>query len=183
MDPTNSEVSEVNPVNLSVPGLLDEDMSSVDTAVPLFADGIHEMEIVEVTCGPSKDKTGETLTVKMKTIKETKTIRKDPGTGQTITLSAGFPVTKWVGLTPQTGVPGKKDYTQDDVRRGVAQFMECVLGKAQKGVERRMTPLDKWKGQRLMLKSTIAPATEKFPESNNFAWVKPAMPKPATATA
>lgn len=140
----------------AVPSFLDEDLSGVDTSMPVIRGPITaEVEIVEVTEEESKDKSGSNLVVKVKTVSELKSTKGD-------VISANFPMKKWIGLTP------KGDYTVDSVKRSLAQFQEAVEGK-----KSSIKPLDRFKGMRAMVKIGVSPATEKYPtESNSLTFVK-----------
>lgn len=144
------------------PNFLDEDMGSVDTSMPVIKGPLTtELEIVSVDQADSADKTGQNLVIKMKTVGEHKGTKGEP-------ISAGFPLTKWIGLTPMVGRPGKKDYSPDDIRRSLAQFLEAVEGK--KG---SINPRERFTGMRVIVKIGVQPGNEKYPnESNSVTWVK-----------
>lgn len=155
-------IDPANLANPAAPSYLDEDMSGVDTSMPVIKGPLTaEVEIIDVVEAESNDKTGMNLVIRMKTIKDHVSTKGD-------TINAGFPLRKYIGLTPVVGRPGKNDYDADSIRRGIAQFLEAVEGK--KGFAK---PLERFKGMRVMVKITIAPATEKYPnESNNVSFVK-----------
>ena len=140
---------------------LDEDLSSVDTSSPIFkGNQLLELEIVDVFMEKTKDGLSDRLTIK------TKTVRAYPGTKESI--SANFPVTQYIGLTPLTGRIDKKDWAEEDIKKSLAKFLEAVEGKATK-----LSPMERFKGKHIMVKVGITPATDKYPnEGNNFTFVK-----------
>lgn len=154
-----------NTDNLVLPGasFLDEDLSKVDTSMPVIRGGIAaELEIVSVTQEPKKDGTGSNVVIKMKTTRELPSTKGDM-------INAGYPLTKYLSLSPVIGrTDGKKEYTEDDVRRGLAQFMEAVEGK--KG---NMNPMERFAGKRVMVKVTVSPGNEQYAdESNSIKFAK-----------
>ena len=156
-----SENNAVEPITAPT-SLLDEDLSAVDTSMPVIRGPVTiELEIVDVTEEESKDKTGMNLVIKVKTVTPVNSTKGD-------IISPGFPMKKWIGLTPMVGRPGKKDYDGEMIKKSLAQFQEAVEGK-----KSSIKPLERFKGQRVMAKIGVQEATEKYPnESNSIQFVK-----------
>ncbi len=152
----------VEPVTTATSGsFLDEDLSGVDTSMPVIKGPITtELEIIDVVEAESKDKTGMNLVIRCKTVKELPSTKNDR-------INPGFPLRKYIGLTPVVGRPGKQDYDAESIRRGLAQFLEAAEGR--KGA---VKPVERFKGMRIMAKVTISPATAEFGESNSISFVK-----------
>jgi hypothetical protein len=140
---------------------LDEDLSSVDTSSPVFkGNQVLELEIVDVFTDKTKDGLSDRLTIKSKTVKSY------PGTKETI--KDGFPITQYIGLTPMTGRLDKKDWGEDDIKKSIAKFLEAVEGKAT-----RLTPMDRFKGKRFLVKAAVTAPTAQYPnEGNQFTYVR-----------
>jgi len=145
---------------MTAPDILDFDPTGVDTSAPILPKAIYDLEIKNVERGPNKDQTGENVKITLIT-----TQPHIATNGQEV--SPGFPLYKYIALTPRTGEPGKKDYTTDDIKREVTLFCEAVHG-----AKVPMLPLDKHIGRRVRCKIGISPATDQYEESNNVRFVK-----------
>ena len=101
----------IESTNLPPSPLLDEDLSGVDTSMPVIKGGITtEVEVVSVKPVENKDKTGQNLEIKVKTTTELISTKGEA-------ISPGFPLTTWISLVPKTGrTDGKKEYTENDIR-------------------------------------------------------------------
>ena len=141
---------------------LDEDLGSVDTSMPVIKGGLTvELEVTSVSEEPNKDNSGNNLVIKTRTVKEL------PSTKGPM-INAGFPLTKYISLTPVEGRADKKDYRKEDIRKNLAQFLEAVEGK--KGV---LNPTERFKGMHVLAKITVSPGNSQFPnESNSLSFVR-----------
>ena len=145
------------------PSFLDENLAGTDTTFPVIRGPVTlEVEIVAVTEVQAKDNpTGMNLLIQVKTVRDTQSTRGE-------SIGAGFPLSKYIGVTETLNRPGKKDYDATAIRRALAGFMEAVDGTAS-----AIKPLERWVGKRVMGKVTVSPATEKYPnESNSIQFVK-----------
>lgn len=132
--------------------ILTQDLSGVDTSLPLIVDGIYELEVKEVKQEPTKDGAKQNLNITLVTVGDASTTRRD-------VVHAGFPLYRTISLTPT------EKYTADMVRRGLAEFAQA-LGVA------TVRPLEALVGKRLYAKVVIDPertdkATGKRYDSRN----------------
>ena len=142
--------------------ILDEDLANVDTSMPVIRGGIiHNFEIANCERMQNRAGTGENIRITLKTTEELQTTKGDM-------LSAGFPIYKYLSLTERVGTPGKKDWTVDDIKKGLAQWMEATYG-----TKRAVAPLEEHIGQRVKCKVTVTKATDEFPnEGNALTFIK-----------
>ncbi len=121
-------------------GVLDEDLTGVDTSFPLLAAGLYDMEIKEVSKVPNNAKTGDNLKIVVVTTKDALDVK-----GQR--LNAGMKLTSYIGLseTPK--------YNQDDIKKNCAVFVQAVGC----GIT-RINPLEQFAGKIVRAKITIRPA-------------------------
>lgn len=89
------------------------DLSNVETGIPLIAQGLHEVEVLEITPKPNKNNTGTNLSIKLGLVNHTK---KFDGSGE---VNPGYPLFDLISLTPTE---------KYDPRQRLAAFMECFLG-------------------------------------------------------
>jgi len=141
---------------------LDEDLSSVDTAMPVMKGNQPvEMEIIGVTEEPTKDQLGTNLVIKMKTVGEVISTKNER-------LKPGLHHTKRIGLTPAIGRVGKSDYDETAIRRELARFLESV-----EGTKSKLRPLERFAGLRAFTKTSVVPGNDQYPnESNMVAFIK-----------
>jgi len=156
---------ENNTGTFSAPSFLDEDLSSVDTSMPVIKGGqILEYEVAGVTEETNKDQTGTNLIIKIKTVNPTVSTKGE-------TINPGFPMRRTVSLVQALGRAGKQDYDADSIKRMLAQFVESVEGR-QKGVPSAIKPLERFAGKHGLMKVTVVPANDQFPnESNSITFV------------
>jgi hypothetical protein len=128
LEPTN-----LNPDSLT--SILDEDLSGVDTSIPLLKEGIYNLEIAEVKQQSTSDNAGQMLKIKFKTTEDSPSVTGD-------IVHAGFPVYHNILTTP------KGDMTADMVRKNLAGFAQAL------GVP-RLTPLESLNGRVLKAKLRV----------------------------
>lgn len=143
-----------------VPSFLQEvDLGQVDTTIPVINGPItEEVEITELSLVKAESGIDQ-LKIVCKTVKDLQSTRKQ-------TINAGFPLYANIGLTPLIGRDGKKDRTEEFIRRDVAKFVQA-LGEAGS-----LLPLERFIGKRAMVKITVRPAKDKWPETNDIDFVK-----------
>ena len=110
-NPTPSDMGEVTE---QVPSFLDEDLSGVDTRMPLIREGIYKLEIKKIEKVPTKDQTGELLKITLATA----TDNCKSTTGDAI--NKGFPVFHQIYITVT------EKCTADQIKKSVAQFTQAV---------------------------------------------------------
>lgn len=131
--------------------LLDEDMTGVDTSMPVLAPGLCETRIKEVKAARNSANDGDVIKIQLETVKEHQSTKGE-------TIKAGFPIFDTIPITPT------EKMSKDQVKKRLAQFMEGVNGAA--GV---MNPLAQWAGKTVTVKLKIAKETPEYPESHKVA--------------
>lgn len=152
----NQNIMTNDETNQPSGSLLAEDLSSVDTSMPILKEGLYDMTISSCKEGTTKDKTGVIVTIILKT-----TAPAFSTTGEEV--QPGFPVYHRMNQTPTGGM------TADMIRKRNAQFVEAVEGK-----KTSLIPLDRFEGKTVRCKVGIQEETTSYPASNvikNF--VKP----------
>ena len=91
--------------------ILDEDMSSVDTSIPLIKEGIYTLELTKVEEVDTTDKLGKNLKCKFTLIADAESTD-----GQIV--NKGFPVFHQTLITPKGGM------TLDMVKRNLALILQ-----------------------------------------------------------
>ncbi len=136
--------------------ILDEDMSGVDTSMPIIASPIlHAFDIAKVEEVANSTKTGTNLKITLKT----SAVLQDTKGNQ---IQPGWPCYTYIGLTETP------KYNKDAIKRSCATFVEAVLG-----VKEKLNPLSRFEGKRVMCKVGIGKATEEYPDpGNTFRFVK-----------
>lgn len=130
------------------PSILDEDLSSVDTSMPLLTKAIYDMSIDDISLVENKAKTGQNLKIKIKTTTDAVSTRGEP-------IRSGWPLTTYISLVPT------EEYTKDSINRALARFMKAVEGKATS-----INPISRFKGKIVRVSVDISPAHDGFPEGN-----------------
>lgn len=128
----------LEPTNLNPNGItsiLDEDLSGVDTSLPLLKESILTLEVAEIKEQPTSDNAGQMLKIKFKTTEDQPSVTGD-------VVHAGFPVYHNILTTP------KGDMTADMVRKNLAGFAQAL------GVP-RLTPLEGLVGRTLKAKVRV----------------------------
>lgn len=93
--------------------LLTEDLSNVPTTLPLLKESLYDLIITKVEAVPTKDGSGERLSITMKTQTVAESV-----TGETI--NAGFPIYHNIGITPT------EKYSVEMIKRSLAAFAKAV---------------------------------------------------------
>jgi outer membrane protein assembly factor BamA len=146
LEPTGS-------VALPSSGVLDEDVSGVDTSYPLLSAGLYDFRIEEVSEEPNKAKTGTNLKIVVVTTKEAMSVKREA-------LAPGLKLTQYIGLTPT------EKYSTDAIKRNVAAFVQAV-GSGIKSVR----PFEQFKDKLVRAKVVINPAEGQYEASNGLKWV------------
>lgn len=148
--------------------------SGVDTTFPLIApDRIVRFKLDKVTVGPTKDNAAsnptakEVVTLKFKTEKET--VSRD---GKT--LQPGFPCSMWINLVPfKAKEEGKKDFTIEDVKRGIALFLKAA-GMADLPMATLRDEPSRFEGLVFDMKVGVRPGKNGFTDANTLSFILPA---------
>lgn len=98
---------------LVVPSFLDEDLSQVDTSMPVLAEASAVLKIDDSSLVLNKDKTGQLWKLKMVT-----TAQMRSTTGEM--LSEGFPVFAQVSLKPT------EKYSEESIKKAVASWLQAA---------------------------------------------------------
>lgn len=96
-------------------GVLDQDLTNVDTTFPLLKEGIYNLEVVSLAAVDNKDKTAKNIEIKLKTTapcNDTKGNEIQPGFGIFYRIPLG-----------QT-----EKYSIDDIKKKLAIFRLAALG-------------------------------------------------------
>ena len=139
-------------------GVLDEDVSDVDTSFPLLSEGLYDMEIQEVTEESNKAKTGTNLKIVVVTTKDSVSPKGEA-------LNRGMKLTSYIGLTET------EKYNTDSIKRNVAGFVQAVGCGITK-----VKPFDQFKGKIVRVKVSIRPAGKdktgvEREAANDLKWV------------
>lgn len=129
--------------------ILDEDLSSVDTSMPILAADVYDLKIHEAKVAPNNEGTGQVLKLALKTTKDAQS-----KSGENI--NAGFPIFHNIGLSPT------EKYTKDMIKKNVASFLEAV------GAGMTLNPVERLIGRNVRAKVTIQPERDQYPESNRI---------------
>lgn len=142
--------------------------AGVDTSFPLLAaERIVRFKLARCSIEKGKaNENTETLTLKFRTEKEA-TLQDGK------TTHAGFPVTKWIGLTPTKGENGKEPYTVDSIRRECALFLKAI-GQADKDLSELRRNPSQFEGVVVDCKVGIRPGKGSYPDSNSLTLMLPA---------
>jgi len=89
------------------------DLSNTETGIPLVANGLYEVEVIDIIGKPNKNNNGHNLNIKLAL---TNPGQKADGSGE---VNPGFPLFDLISLTPTE---------KYDPRQRLAAFMECFLG-------------------------------------------------------
>ena len=148
----------------TLPSILEEDLSNVDTSMPVIAANppiLHAFDLADVTI-QSKDDGSQSVKITAKTTTELRSTKGDM-------ISAGWPLYSYIGLTERVGRPGKEDYTKDDIQRGLASFVLAVTGKKEKfGDPKRFV------GMKVYGRIKIKKGTDEYPGDSNSVTFVPA---------
>ena len=124
--------------------------------MPVIKSGvIHDFDVKNVEVSDNKDGTGQNLVITLATTSPVAGLN-----GQQI--EAGFPVYHYIGLTPITGRSDKRDYTEDAIRRSLAQFTLAVHGQ-----KVPVRPLIQHIGKRVRCKVAVTKPTAEYPNPGN----------------
>lgn len=93
--------------------ILNEDLSGVDTTLPLIVEGIYDLAVFKLSKDPSKDGTKENLNIVLHTTETANTTTRD-------TVQKGFPLFHVISLTPT------EKYTVEQIKRKLAEFTQAV---------------------------------------------------------
>lgn len=136
---------------------LDVNIEDIDTSYPILPSGLYDLKIGMVKREPTKDNTGERLTVPLTTTTNHNSVKGEM-------VPAGLKITHYIGLTPREGHDGKRDYTIQDVRKGVASICKAAgVGGTIKTTVDNPSILD---GHVVRTKIGIQKETAEYPESN-----------------
>lgn len=137
---------------------LDEDMSTIDTSMPLIKDGPCKLLLVKLEKLPNKKGTGFLLKFTLKATEDMETVKGD-------LVHVGYPVFKQISITPTP------QYDEDAIKRAVALFVQSAKGT-------KLFPLSQYEGMILPCRMTIRKErTDKdtgdvYPASNEVKFVK-----------
>lgn len=139
---------------------LDEDLSGVDTSMPLVKEGIYELKVDEIEKIPNKAEDGELLKFKFKTTSAMESVDGQP-------IAEGYTLFHQISITPT------EKYTKDAIKRNVAAFVQAAGGT-------HLMPLEQWKGKIVQAKvkvqgeRTNKETGESYPPRNEIkSFVKP----------
>lgn len=139
-------------------GFLGEDLSGVDTSMPLIKEGPCELLIAKLEKTPNKKGTGFNLKFTLKATKDMETTKDD-------VVHEGFPFFKQISIAPTP------DYSEDTIKKAVALFVQCAGGT-------RLFPLDQYEGKVVPCRVTIKKertdknSGETYPPANEIKFVK-----------
>jgi hypothetical protein len=117
--------------------ILTEDLSGIDTNIPVLREGLYDLAIVKVTRDPSKDGTKENLNIQLKT---TETASSTAGQ----IVQAGWSIFDCISISPT------ERYTIDQIKRNVAAFVQAS------GC-RTVEPVDQFTGKIVRAKVAAVP--------------------------
>ena len=145
---------ETNPT----PSILDEDLSSVDTSMPVLREDIYLLEVTDAKEVPTNDGKGQMLTITLKTV-------EDGIATNGYAINKGFPVFARTSITPT------EKYPKDRIRMEVAKICQAIGVKTIK-------PFADLKGKLVKVKIKVRPertdptTQATYPESNEIKqWI------------
>lgn len=147
------------------PSFLNEDLSTYDTSLPVVrGNPTTEVEITKVEVVLSAQKEDGSPQLRMLVISTKTTV--DHISTKNKPIERGYPLPdQRITLDPLIGRPGKKDRTEEMIKRDVAKFVQSC---GQKG---GIYPLERFVGLRAMAKLGIEAASGKWPEKNDVTFV------------
>jgi hypothetical protein len=114
---------------------LDEDLSGVDTSLPLVKEKIYPLLVAKIEKVATKDNTGELIKIQLK-------LEEDAVDTNGNHINKGFPIFHSIPITPS------ENYSKDDIKRKVAEFVQAAGGQ-------RIFPLSTYENAKLFAKVTI----------------------------
>ena len=132
--------------------LLTEDLSGVDTSLPMIVEGIYDLKVFAIKQEPSKDGAKENIAIVLHTTEVANTTTRD-------TVQPGFPVFHNISLTPT------EKYSVEQIKRKTAEFVQAA------GV-RSIKPFENLLGKLVRTKVIVEPErtdpkTGKFYDARN----------------
>jgi len=134
-------------------GLLDDDLSDVDTSFPLLAEGVYDMVIKEVKLEENKAKTGNNVVIKVATTVPAKSVKGEH-------LNPGMVLTNYISTVE---VPGK--YDRDAIKRNLATFVQAT------GLGGAINPMDRFKDKIVRCKVKVRPPEGQYEAANDIRFV------------
>jgi hypothetical protein len=120
----------------AVESFLDDDLSKVDTSLPLLKEGTYAFEVAKIEKKQNKAGTGELIAMTLKLADEGKIdVNGNP-------VNKGFPIFHQMSITPTD------KYSKDDIKRTVAAFVQAAECE-------RIFPLDQYAGKMVYAKITV----------------------------
>ena len=145
---------------VNVPSFLDEDLSKVDTNMPVIQGPItEEVEVQSIELAKSKEGSMDMVKITVKTLRDLPSTKKQ-------IINAGFPLYGNISITPLLGREGKKDRTEEMIKRDVARFVQAC------GENGGLQPLTRFVGKRCLIEITIRPKEGKWAETNDIQFIK-----------
>jgi hypothetical protein len=135
--------NESEPTNL-----LGEDLTGVDTSMPLVAPGLYTLEVVKLEQATNKRGDGVNLNMHLKTTEETTSTTGEP-------IGAGYPIYHTLSQTPT------ERFTPQMIKKRNASLLESLQGS----VEGSLLPLDRFDGRRFLAKIGIEESSN-YPAKN-----------------
>lgn len=129
---TNPETPTTTPIDL-----LNEDLSGVDTSLPIIIEGMYDLEVFSIAKEPSKDGAKENINLVLHTTETASTTTRD-------VVQKGFPIFHTISITPT------EKYSVEQIKRKLAELTQAV------GV-RSINPLEAIKGRIVRTKIVIEP--------------------------
>lgn len=133
---TNSNTNPT-PDNVISLGILDRDLSQVNTSMPILRDGIYDVEVSRVELAETSDQQGKMLRLVFKTTAPSQAVSGDM-------INAGFPLYHNFLLTPKGGM------TEEMIVRNLAAFAQSA------GVA-TINPVDQLRGRMVRVRVVVVP--------------------------
>lgn len=140
---------------------LDTNVNDIDTSYPRLPAGLYDLKIGEVKKEPTKDHSGERLTIPMATVSEHTSTKGEP-------ILPGLVITHYIGITPKPAAEaGKREYTNAEIAKAVAGIGKAAgLSCSVRDIINNPAQLN---GRVVRCKIKIQKETDEFPESNRIA--------------
>lgn len=144
---------------------LDTNVNDIDTSYPRIPAKVYDLKIASAKKEPTKDGTGERLTIVLETQEEVTSTEGEP-------LQPGHKLTHYIGITELPERPSKdgsktlRPYTAQDIAKAVAPIAKAAgLAVTVRSIIDNPAQLD---GKTVLTKVKVSPETNEWPEANRI---------------
>lgn len=98
---------------------LDTNVNDIDTSYPVIPAGLYDLRVKSVKREPTKDGTGERLTIALELTAPTVSTTGQP-------INVGHQITHYVGITPKEATDGKRAYGNTEIAKSLASIAKAA---------------------------------------------------------